>query len=40
VVERVWRDSGVFEEMKCLFSIALEVEKQRRKSGVFLTEKQ
>jgi hypothetical protein len=30
----------LFEEVKRLFSSAPEVEKQRRKSGVFLTEKQ
>jgi hypothetical protein len=33
------RDLALFGEVKCLFSTALEVEKQRHKSGVFLTEK-
>jgi hypothetical protein len=34
------RDSALFRDMKRLFSIAPEVEKRRRKSVVFLTEKQ
>jgi hypothetical protein len=31
---------ALFQEVKRLFSTALEAEKQRRKSSVFLTEKQ
>jgi hypothetical protein len=33
------RDSVLFREVKRLFSTAPEAEKQRRKSGVFLTKK-
>jgi hypothetical protein len=34
------QDSALFGEVKHLFSTAPEAEKRRRKSGVFLTEKQ
>jgi hypothetical protein len=33
------RDSGIFEELKCLFSIAPEARKGGKVMGVFLIEK-
>jgi hypothetical protein len=40
LAELARRDSALFGEVKHLFSTASEVENRRRKSGVFLTEKQ